>query len=145
MPNLEVLILSGSPIKTLEPLANCKKLRVLEISNCGYITDVSSLAGCESLEMLNISYTKVDSLAGLEELPLTHLVAVGGTGSRISQEDKDSFAESHPDCNTMYTGSQEFGVGWRYSDKETKMEWYEKSAEAFKYPHSPNKTGWYLD
>ena len=145
MPNLEVLILSGSPIKTLEPLANCKKLRVLEISNCGYITDVSSLAGCESLEMLNISYTKVDSLAGLEELPLTHLVAVGGTGSRIPQEDKDSFAESHPDCNTMYTGSQEFGVGWRYSDKETKMEWYEKAAEAFKYPHSPNKTGWYLD
>ena len=78
-------------------------------------------------------------------LPLTHLVAVGGTGSRIPQEDKDSFAETHPDCNTMYTGSQEFGVGWRYSDKETKMEWYEKAAEAFKYPHAPNKTGWYLD
>ena len=145
MPNLEVLILSGSPIKTLEPLSGCKKLKVLEISNCGYITDVSPLAGCESLEMLNISYTKVNSLAGLEELPLTHLVAVGGTGSRIPQEDKDGFAENHPDCDTMYTGSQEFGVGWRYSDKETQMEWYAQAAAAFKYPHAPNKTGWYLE
>ena len=144
MPNLEVLILSGSPIKTLEPLASCKKLRVLELSNCGYITDVSPLSGCESLEMLNISYTKVSSLAGLEELPMTHLVAVGGTGSKIPQEDKDTFTEKHPDCLTMYSGSQEFGVGWRYSSKEEKMDWYAKAAEAFKYPHAPNKTGWYL-
>ena len=116
----------------------------MELSNCGYITDVSPLSGCESLEMLNISYTKVASLSGLEELPMTHLVAVGGTGSKIPQEDKDTFAEKHPDCLTMYTGSQEFGVGWRYSSKEDKMEWYAKAAEAFKYPHAPNKTGWYL-
>ena len=75
---------------------------------------------------------------------MTHLVAVGGTGSKIPQEDKDTFAEKHPDCLTMYTGTQEFGVGWRYSSKENKMEWYAKAAEAFKYPHAPNKTGWYL-
>ena len=145
MPNLEVLILSGSPIKSLDALSNCKKLRVLELSNCGYITDLSPLAGCESLEMLNISYTKVTGLASLENLPLTHLVAVGGTGSRISQEEKDAFTAAHPDCAAMFTGTQEFGVGWRYSDKETKMDWYAQAAEAFKYPHAPNKTGWYLD
>lgn len=145
MTSLEVLIISGSPIKDLTPLANCKNLRVLELSNCGYITDVSPLAACEKLEMLNISYTKVTEVSSLENLPLTHLVAVGGTGTRMTQEEKDNFEAAHPDCETMWRGTQEFGVGWRYVDKETKMDWYAQAAEAFKYPHSPNNAGWYLE
>lgn len=145
MTSLEVLILSGSPIKDLTPLAACKNLRILELSNCGYITDVSPLAACEKLEMLNISYTKVTEVSSLEALPLTHLVAVGGTGTRMSQEEKDGFEEAHPDCQTLWRGTQEFGVGWRYVDDETKMDWYAQAAEAFKYPHAPNNTGWYLE
>ena len=42
MKSLEVLIISGSPIKDLNPLSECKNLRILEIANCGYITDRSS-------------------------------------------------------------------------------------------------------
>ena len=145
MTSLEVLILSGSPVKDLTPLAACKNLRILELSNCGYITDVSPLAACEKLEMLNISYTKVTEVSSLEALPLTHLVAVGGTGTRMSQEEKDGFEEAHPDCQTLWRGTQEFGVGWRYVDDETKMDWYAQAAEAFKYPHAPNNTGWYLE
>ena len=145
MTSLEVVILSGSPIKDLTPLAACKNLRILELSNCGYITDVSPLAACEKLEMLNISYTKVTEVSSLEALPLTHLVAVGGTGTRMSQEEKDGFEEAHPDCQTLWRGTQEFGVGWRYVDDETKMDWYAQAAEAFKYPHAPNNAGWYLE
>lgn len=144
MTSLEVLILSGSPIKDLTPLAACKNLRILELSNCGYITDVSPLAACEKLEMLNISYTKVTEVSSLEALPLTHLVAVGGTGTRMSQEEKDGFEEAHPDCQTLWRGTQEFGVGWRYVDDGTKMDWYAQAAEAIKYPHAPNNAGWYL-
>ena len=145
MTSLEVLILSGSPIKDLTPLAACKNLRILELSNCGYITDVSPLAACEKLEMLNISYTKVTEVSSLEALPLTHLVAVGGTGTRMSQEEKDGFEEAHPDCQTLWRGTQEFGVGWRYVDDGTKMDWYAQAAEAIKYPHAPNNAGWYLE
>lgn len=145
MTSLEVVILSGSPIKDLTPLAACKNLRILELSNCGYITDVSPLAACEKLEMLNISYTKVTEVSSLEALPLTHLVAVGGTGTRMSQEEKDGFEEAHPDCQTLWRGTQEFGVGWRYVDDETKMDWYAQAAEAIKYPHAPNNAGWYLE
>ena len=144
MTSLEVLILSGSPIKDLTPLAACKNLRILELSNCGYITDVSPLAACEKLKMLNISYTKVTEVSSLEALPLTHLVAVGGTGTRMSQEEKDGFEEAHPDCQTLWRGTQEFGVGWRYVDDGTKMDWYAQAAEAIKYPHAPNNAGWYL-
>lgn len=144
MTSLEVVILSGSPIKDLTPLANCKNLRILEIANCGYVTDLSPLAACEKLEMLNISYTKAGDLAPLENLPLTHLVAVGGTGTRLGQEQQEAFETAHPDCQNLWRGTQEYGVGWRYVDKETEMDWYAQAAVAFKYPHAPNNVGWYL-
>ena len=145
MKSLEVLIISGSPIKDLSPLSGCKNLRILEIANCGYITDLSPLEDCESLEMLNISHTKAtEGLSALEERNMTHLTAVGGIWNKISQEDRDAFQEDHPDC-WIVTSGNEYGVGWRYEDKETKMEWYEKASEAFKYPHAPNNVGWYLE
>ena len=145
MKSLEVLIISGSPIKDLSPLSECKNLRILEIANCGYITDLSPLEDCESLEMLNISHTKAtEGLSALEERNITHLTAVGGIWNKISQEDRDAFQEDHPDC-WIVTSGNEYGVGWRYEDKETKMEWYEKASEAFKYPHAPNNVGWYLE
>ena len=145
MKSLEVLIVSGSPIKDLSPLENCKKLRVLELSNCGYVTDLTPLANCESLEMLNISFTKATTgLPALENQNLTHLVAVGGVWTKTSQEDKETFQEQHPDCQ-LTTSGNEYGVGWRYVDKETKMEWYKDAAAAFRYPDAPNHVGWYLN
>ena len=145
MKSLEVLIVSGSPIKDLSPLESCKKLRVLELSSCGYVTDLTPLAGCESLEMLNISFTKATTgLPALENQNLTHLVAVGGVWTKTSQEDKETFQEQHPDCQ-LTTSGNEYGVGWRYVDKETKMEWYKDAAAAFRYPDPPNHVGWYLN
>lgn len=145
MKNLEVLIISGSQIRDLTPLVNCKKLRVLELSNCGYITDLTPLENCESLEMLNISHTKAATgLPALEKLNITHLSAVGGVWNKNSQEDRQAFQEAHPDCWILTSGN-EYGVGWRYEDKETKMAWYEEAAKAFRYPDAPNHVGWYLD
>ena len=135
--------LAAKTIKNM--LANCKKLRILEIANCGYITDLTPLAQCESLEMLNISYTKAEDLSPLEELNLTHLVAVGGTGTRLGTEQQQAFEAAHPDCQNLWRGTQEYGVGWRYVNDETKMDWYAQAAVAFKYPHAPNNAGWYLE
>lgn len=144
MTGLEVLILSGSPIKDLSPLANCKNLRVLEIAYCGYITDLTPLAECENLEMLNISHTKVTKgLAALEERNITHLVAVGGLWNKIPGEEREAFQEAHPDC-WITTSGNEYGVGWRYSEKEKQMEWYQDIVKAFGYPNPYNDVGWYL-
>lgn len=141
MKNLEVAILSGSMVADLSPLAGLPKLRVLEVSNCGYLTDVSALAECAALKMLNISFTGVSDLSALDELSLELMCAVR---SKMEQEEKDRFAEAHPDCLATYTGN-EYGTGWRYIDNETKREWYEEIVVAFKYPHAPNMAGWYLD
>lgn len=143
MKSLEVVIISGSPIKSLEPFAECKALKFLELSNCTYITDLTPLAQCTALEMLNISFTGITDLAPIEELPLTHLTAVK---NKIPDAEENRYAEAHPDCWIVTAGDQPYGVGWRYDkDEQTKLPWYEKLANAFKYPDPYNNVGWYLD
>lgn len=145
MPNLEVVIISGSPIKSLEPFAVCKKLKFLELANCIYFTDLSPLAACTELEMLNLSYARITDLSALDELNLTHLTHIH---NRIPAEEKARFEEKHPDCWTVWeNGDQPYGVGWRYVDKknEEKTTWYDALSKAFKYPKPYNNVGWYLD
>lgn len=151
MPNLEYIILSGSPIKSLEPFRVCKKLKFLEIAFCEYLTDASPLAECASLEMLNISNTHITDLSPLDELPLTHLCARlnPGGGSRISAEEQARFIEKHPDCWSSFTGSQPYGDGWRYDeDGLTPLPYYQQIRDVFMYdifPASPNNVGWYYE
>ena len=145
MPNLEVAILSGSPIKSIEPFAACKKLKFLELANCIYFTDLSPLANCTELEMLNLSYAKISDLSALDELKLTHLTFIH---NKTSPEEEARFEEKHPDCWTVWqNGDQPYGVGWRYVDKknEEKTFWYDALSKAFKYPNPYNNVGWYLD
>lgn len=143
MKSLEVVIISGSPIKSLEPFAECKNLKFLELSNCTYITDLTPLAECTGLEMLNISFTGITDLAPINDLPLTHLTAVR---NKLAAGVEKAYAEAHPDCWIVTAGDQPYGVGWRYdNDKQTKLPWYEKLAAAFKYPNPYNNVGWYLD
>lgn len=144
MVSLEYVIISGSPIKSLEPFTNCKNLKVLEASNCEKLTDISPLAACENLEMLNISYTHVTDLSPLDNLNLTHLVAKYNP-SRIPAEEQARFKEVHPDCWTEFVGTQPYGRGWRYDENDNKMDWYKDIAAAFRYPKAPNNVGWYLD
>lgn len=143
MKSLEVVIISGSPIKSLEPFAECKNLKFLELSNCTYITDLAPLAECKELEMLNISYTGVTDLTPINELPITHLTAVM---NKIPEDAEAAYAADHPDCWIVTAGDQPYGVGWRYDkDNQSKLPWYDKLANAFKYPNPYNNVGWYLD
>lgn len=145
MTNLEVIIISGAPVKDLTPFENCKKLRVLEAAFCEYIYDAAPLASCESLEMLNISYTHITDLSPLDELELTHLCAKYYPRSRVSTEEQERFVELHPDCWSLFVGEQPYGAGWRYDSENEKLDWYAEICEAFGYPNPMNNTGWYLD
>ncbi len=146
MPNLEVIIISGSLVEDLTPFESCKKLRILEAAFCEQITDLSPLASCESLEMLNIGNTHVTDLSPLDDLELTHLMArVYPSGvCRISTQEQERFIEVHPDCWSSFSGAQPYGSGWRYDDEDNQLEWYTEAAKQFRYPNSPNNTGWYL-
>lgn len=145
MPNLEVVILSGAPITDLTPFAGCHKLRVLELANCSYITDLSPLTSCEGLRMLNISYTGITDLSPLDGLELTHMVAKGLYRPMIAEEEQNRFNEAHPDCWSQFDrDSVPYGQGWRYTEDDKPMEWYEEITAAFRYPDAPNNAGWYF-
>ena len=145
MTKLEAAIISGAPVKSLEPLANCTELKFLELANCIYFTDLSPLANCTQLEMLNLSYAKITDLSALDNLPLTHLTYIR---NKTSAEEEARFVKQHPDCWTVFeNGDQPYGVGWRYDeDGLTKLPWYARLAEVFRYEKTvPNQVGWYLD
>ncbi len=153
MVNLEYIILSGSPIKSLEPFRNCKKLKFLEVAFCEYLTDASPLADCENLEMLNISNTHIVDLSPLDNLPLTNLVArmwtTEGVKSRVSVEEQERFMAANPDCNSYFSDKlNPYGKGWRYDeDGITPLPTYGLLRRVFRYeldPAIPNHVGWYL-
>lgn len=151
MKDLEVAILSGAPLKDLSPIAACKNLKFLEIANCIYLPDFNALKECTQLEMLNISFTRVEDISMLTDLNLTHLTTVKTpnvvreAGVTQPSEALLAFMEAHPDCWTVFEGDQPYGVGWRYAENEQDfLDWYAKMVKAFKYPNPYNNIGWYL-
>ena len=139
MPNLEIAILSGSPIKDLSPLANCKKLVFLEIAWCGHVTDISPLAQCDSLRNLNLAHTRVKDLSPLYGLNMEMLSFVN-SGNRVG------FTEAHwqevqsklPQCwitfNPLFdNNANPYGTGWRYKTSGGYTEIYRKVRDVFNY------------
>ena len=150
MKSLEYVIISGAPIKSLEPFRNCKNLKMLEAAFCEYLTDVSPLADCPNLQMLNISNTHIEDLSALDNLPLTHLtVRTNPSGKcRLTQEEQDRVMKQHPNCWISFSGPQPYGVGWRYGEDEiTPLDHYKVVRVVFRLaldPNIPNHVGWYL-
>ncbi len=126
MPELEVLIASESAVKELTGFENCKKLTWLELAYCYKLTNIDALAGCEGLKYLNLSYSKVTSLAPLDGLPLERFVYLS---PKASAKEQNTFTEIHPkgQCITVFYGySMPYSYGWRYDDNGKTMFWYYK-------------------
>ena len=135
MPELEVLIGSGSAVKDLSGIENCKKLTWLELASCYKLENIEPLAGCEGLKYLNISYTKVKDLSPLDALKLERFVYLS---PKASTKEQNTFLTIHPkaECITVFYGySQPYGYGWRYDDNGKTMFWYYKDVirEVFNY------------
>lgn len=128
MKQIEIVILSGSPITDLTPFTDHKNLVFLELAYCGHIKDVSALKGCTSLAHINLSYTKVSDISPLYELPLEQLCAVK---SKIQWSSWEKILEVRPNCVIRYDGSQPYGTGWRYKRSGAFTEIYAKVREVF--------------
>ena len=141
MPKLEAIIVSGAPIKSLEPFAACESLVFLELSNCSYITDISPLANCKNLKMLNLSYTSVTDMSPVDEIPLTNMTYIYND---LSPEEEARFIEVHPDCWTVMEGEQPYGKGWRTDEDGNYAEYYSMlaSKEVFDYFGNATNTQW---
>lgn len=147
MTDLEVAILSGAPLKDLSPIAACKNLKFLEIANCIYLPNIDAVKGLNQLEMLNISFTRFEDLSPIYDLDLTHLTTVSNAFVSRGEptEALQAFLDTHPDCWTVYEGSQPYGEGWRTDAEGKYLPWYAQMVKAFHYPNAYNNIGWYLD
>lgn len=134
MPNLEVFIGSGCAVTELTGFENCKNLTWLELANCLALKNVDSLAGCESLRFLNISYSKVTSLMALDGLPLERFIYLN---PRASTEEQNTFVALHKGCRTVYYGYSNPFTPWRYDDNGNTFNAYYKDVvrKAFNYDY----------
>ena len=138
MPNLEIAILSGSPIKDLTPLSNCKKLEFLEIAWCGHVKDVSPLAGCDSLKYLNIGHTAVKDVSSLKGLKLELLSYVNSGRMGLTADFWAEVQKLFPSCLITYdplkdSNATPYGVGWRYKAEGGYTPIYRKCRDVFGY------------
>ena len=138
MPNLEIAILSGSPIKDLTPLSNCKKLEFLEIAWCGHVKDVSPLAGCDSLKYLNIGHTAVKDVSSLKGLKLELLSYVNSGRMGLTADFWAEVQQMFPACLITYnplkdSNATPYGVGWRYKAEGGYTPIYRKCRDVFGY------------
>ena len=131
MPNLECVIVSGSPLTDISAFADHDKLTWMELCFCGQIEDISPLASCDNLKYLNISFSKVSDLSSIDHLPLERLNCMG---TKVPVADTQAYDENHPDCLTRFEGQQPYGYGWRYDDYGyTFFEYYANMREIFRY------------
>lgn len=132
MPNLEVMIASGSAVTELVGFENCKKLVWLELASCLKLKNIDSLAGCESLQYLNICYTKVTSYEALDGLPLVRFVCLS---PKASAKEQKTFQEIHDGCRTVFYGYSNPWTPWRYDDNGKTFNAYYKDVvrKAFNY------------
>ena len=132
MPDLEVMIASGSAVAELVGFENCKKLVWLELASCLKLKNIDSLAGCESLQYLNICYTKVTSYEALDGLPLQRFVCLS---PKASAKEQKTFQEIHDGCRTVFYGYSNPWTPWRYDDNGKTFNAYYKDVvrKAFNY------------
>ena len=139
MPDLEIAILSGSPITDLSPLANCKKLEFLEIAWCGYVRDISPLAQCDGLKNVNLGHTRVKDLSPLYGLDM-EMISFVNSGNRVSFTEAhwQEIQEAMPDCwitfNPLFdNNATPYGTGWRYKAAGGYTAIYRKVRDVFGY------------
>lgn len=140
MPNLEIAILSGSPITDVSPLKNLKKLEFLELAWCGWLTDISPLAGCTGLKYLNLGHTRVKDMSALKNLSLKQLsyVASGARGNNLTEADWAKIQQQHPNCWITYQPLNDleatpYSTGWRYKKEGGYTDCYRKVRDVFGY------------
>lgn len=139
MPDLEIAILSGSPITDVSPLANCKKLEFLELAWCGWLTDITPLAQCTGLKNLNLGHTRVADLSPVKNLALEQLSYVN-SGNRVgfTADDWAKIKEQHPNCIVTYepladNNATPYSIGWRYKAEGGYTACYRKVRDVFNY------------
>ncbi len=130
MPDLQCLILSDAQFADLTPLTNCNDLEWLELVSCYHIKNLEVIADMDSVRYLNISFTRTSDISGIMDMDLERFSCIG---NYVPQEQRDEFAEKHPDTLIVYSGNP-YGYAWRYDDYGYHyFSYYARMREVFRY------------
>lgn len=141
MPDLEIGIFAATSLYDISPLANCTKLRYLEIFVTN-VSDLSPLANCTELEQLNVSCCF--SLRDLSPLyGLTKLKRVWNTYSSVPQAKRNEITALMPDCEFCFTRGGSTDYGWRYDNNGNMTEYYAELYEIFGYENFRDNISWW--
>ncbi len=141
MPDLEIGIFAATSLYDISPLANCRKLRYLEIFVTN-VSDISVLANCTELEQLNVSCCF--SLKDLSPLyGLTKLKRVWNNYSSVPQAKQNEIRTLLPDCEFSFTKGGSTDYGWRYDDYGNMTEYYAELYEIFGYENFRDNISWW--
>jgi len=144
MPNLKLIIVSGSQIRDISPLANHNQLEFVELAFCTLLSDLSPLASCPNLKYLNIANGSATDLSPLDNLPLERFNCM--INYKISDAELARFVEVHPNCWSCFEGEQPYGAGWRYQDNNyTPLEYYATMRQIFHYDEPALLNGYEWD
>ena len=115
MPHLQYLILADSWVMDIEAVGHLKELRWLELFQTG-VRDISPLAGCTSLEHLNICYIIAPGENIVETLSqMPWLKRVWCCGTLMNNEQLAQLHEALPDTEIWdKAGDESTGSTWRY-------------------------------
>lgn len=130
MPDLEIAIFAAGGLSDVSPLANCKKLRYLEIFTTS-VRDLSPLSECTALEHLNISYLPVRDLSPL--YGLTNLKRLWCTFCNAPVQQRKEIQELLPNCSFCFDNVEPTGKGWRFNKDGSRVEPYEELFQIFDY------------
>jgi hypothetical protein len=149
MPDLEVAIIAISPWRDLSPLADCKNLEFLEVSEFflqpGEVMDLAPLGGLTNLRHLNIckmfhvkNWEVLKNLTGLERLWI-------GAYNDIPPEGIEELREALP--NTEINTTEQTGSlgSWRILPDGTQHPRYTLLFEQFDYGHFPASESTWLN
>ena len=141
MPDLEIGIFAATSLYDISPLANCKKLRYLEIFVTN-VSDISVLANCTELEQLNVSCCF--SLKDLSPLySLTKLKRVWNNYSSVPLAKQNEIRKLLPDCEFSFTKGGSTDYGWRYDNYGNMTEYYAELYEIFGYENFRDNISWW--
>lgn len=122
MPKLEFLGLCQDPIYDVSAIANCTSLRVLEIF-LTYVDDMWPLTNLTNLEDLNVSYMpKVYqkwAFNGIGDITplyqMTWLDRLWMANSQLTAAEQDSLREALPGTTLLFYSDSSTNRGWRQS------------------------------
>ena len=141
MPDLEIGIFAATSLYDISPLANCRKLRYLEIFVTN-VSDISALANCTELEQLNISCCF--SLRDLSPLyGLTKLKRVWNNYSSVPQTKRNEIMKALPDCEFCFLKGGSTDYGWRYDNYGNMTDYYAELYEIFGYENFRENISWW--